>query len=172
MRIKTLTGVMLLLLAFAMTVTADEAPWYDMENCEMCKSFSAQPGLMENMSWEQYKISNGFVSMSTVAKGHMDAYNTANAACDALGDKMATGEEVALCGSCVAMGGFFAKGATMEQVETSNGGLMLVTSSDAELVTAMHAWADRNAEEMSKMMEHKAMGHDKKEGKAEGKEGK
>lgn len=153
MRVKFIIGMMLLLLVSVMSLTAEDQAWFDMENCEMCKNFTAHEGLMENMTWEQHKISDGFLSVSNVTESHAEAYKTANAACNALGEKIMAGEEVALCGSCTAMGSFLGAGAKMEEVELKTGGIMIVTSADAEMITNMHAWVDRNVEEMAKMME-------------------
>ena len=42
--------------------------------------------------------------------------------------------------------------ATMEEIALDNGGVMLVTSSDEEMVKKMHSWVEKNHAEMAKMM--------------------
>ena len=155
MKVRIFTGVVLLIAVLAAWGIASDKPWYDMENCEMCKNFTKHAGLMESMKWEQKKISDGFVSVSFVKADQLENYREANAACKALGAKLVPGHEVSLCGSCVAMGEMMHEGAKMEQVELENGGVMIMTSDDAAVVEHLHAWVDRNTEEMAKMMEMK-----------------
>ncbi|KAA3636157.1 MAG: hypothetical protein DWP97_03425 [Calditrichaeota bacterium] len=136
-------------------LTAGEM-WYDMANCEMCKPIAASKGLMENMTWEQHKISNGVLSTCAVKPQYLDAYQKADAAMQANGEKLMAGEKLQLCGSCEALNMIFAKGLKYEKVETQNGGIVLFTSDNAEVVAEVHKWADKNDKEMAKMME--AMG--------------
>jgi hypothetical protein len=155
MRTKLLAGLGLLVVLAAWAV-AEEKPWFDMEHCEMCKNFAQYPEMMENMSWEQHKISSGFMSVSTVPLEQVDAYRQANAQCNALGEKLEAGHQVPLCGSCDAFGVLLMNGAKMEQVELKYGGVMLLTSGDSTVVAGLHAWVDRNTDEMQKMMQSKA----------------
>jgi hypothetical protein len=155
MRSRIVIGAVMLTACLAVWALASDQPWFDMKNCEMCKNYTKHPGLMEAMKFEQKKISNGFVGVCFVAEDQMENYRAANSDCKVLGDKMMTGEQVPLCGSCVAMGEMIKEGAKMEQVELQNGGVMMMTSDDAAVVEHLHAWVDRNAEEMAKMMEAK-----------------
>lgn len=141
----------LMFCTFSMLTAGDM--WFDMENCEMCKPMASSEGLMENLTWEQHKISNGVLSTCTVDAEYMDAYKKADAAMMANGEKLMAGEKLQLCGSCGALNMIFAKGLKYENVETKNGGITLFTSDDPEVVAEVHKWADKNDEEMAKMME-------------------
>jgi hypothetical protein len=158
---RIILGAALVLLFAAMWVAADDKPWFDMEHCQMCKNFTQHEGLMEAMTWEQHKISGGFIAVSTTDTKHLEACRKANAACDALGEKLMAGEEVALCGSCNALGMAMAHGAKMENVDLENGRVMLVTSGDSTVIAGLHVWVDRNVKEMEKMMgeQEKPEGH-------------
>jgi len=147
-----ISAIVVLVLAFmAILVTAGDKAWFDMENCAMCKSFGEHPDMMNAMTWEQHKISNGFMSISMVPAEHLEAFRKANAKCNTLGDKIMAGEKTPLCGSCEAFDAALKKGAVMEQIELKNGSVMLMTSTDAALVADLHKWVDRNNEEMKKM---------------------
>ena len=153
MRTKVLIGLAVILLATTSWLVAQDKPWFDMKNCDMCKNFTAHPGLMESMDWETHKISNGIMMLSMVKPEMVKAYRKANAACNALGKKLQEGHQANMCGSCDAMGMLMMKGAKMEDVEIKNGGVMLLTSSDSTVVADLHQYADRNDQEWKKMME-------------------
>lgn len=148
---RIIVTVALLLLATATMVPAEDKAWFDFENCDMCKNFADPAEMMANMTWEQHKIAAGFMSVSIVRAEYLDAYREANAKCHALGEKLMAGEEANMCGSCDAFGMIMEKGAKMEQIELSNGGIMLMTSGDSTVVTAMHAWVDKNVAAMADM---------------------
>ena len=150
MKTKVLIGLAILMLVVTGWVAAQDKPWFD-KSCEMCKNFTDHPGLMENMDWETLKLSNGVLMLSTVTPEQVGAYRKANAACNALGEKLQTGYQAHLCGSCDAMGMLMMKGAMMEDFETKHGGAMLLTSNDSTVVAELHQYADRNVEEMNKM---------------------
>jgi hypothetical protein len=128
---------------------AGEAPWWDMENCAMCKSMN-KPELMENICWEQHNISNGFVSVTVVPDEYLEMYRAAHAEMEKTAHRLQSGEMLPLCGSCTALGMCMMKGVAQEYVETSTGDVWIVTSSNPEVVAELHAWVNRNAKEMQK----------------------
>jgi hypothetical protein len=147
------TGAIIAILLMALVVVAaDEHPWFDMEKCSMCSHISSVPGLMEHLSWEQGKISNGMISVAHVDPEFADQYKDVGVKMNATGEKLMAGEEMYLCGSCMEMGTFFMGGAKMENVELDNGDVMILTSDNPELVARMHAHVDKNKAEMQKMM--------------------
>ena len=140
------------LLFVALSLNAGEKPWFDMENCAMCKNLYAQKGLVDHIMWEQHAISNGVVSVTTVEPAYLAKYRTAHIDMMAAGKKMQDGEMLPMCGSCTALGACMMKGLNMEYVETSAGDVMIMTSDNPELVKEVQAWGTRNTEEMKKMM--------------------
>lgn len=151
MKFKISASVVMAVALLAVLVSAGDKAWFDMDNCAMCKNFKEFPDMMNAMTWEQHKISNGFMSISTVPAKYLEDFRKANAKCDALGQKMMAGEKTPLCGSCEAFDAALKKGAAMEQIEIKNGSVMLMTSSDAAVVADLHKWVDRNDEEIKKM---------------------
>lgn len=139
-----------LFLMTAVTIFAGDA-WFDMENCSMCKPMMDKPGLMENMTWEQYDISNGVVGVTTVAAEFKDAFKSCHTEMMAISEKLMAGEEMPLCGSCVTFGGLVGKGMHIENVPTSNGQITILTADNDELVAEIKAWSSKNKEEMKKM---------------------
>jgi TusA-related sulfurtransferase len=126
-------------------------PWLDLENCAMCKPLMAEEGLMQNMSFAQYNISDGFVAVTNVEADYLEAYRKAHEGMNATVAKLQSGEMLELCGSCMALGACMMKGAKQDYVETPTGDLWVVTATDPELVTELHNWVKRNKEEMEKM---------------------
>lgn len=150
---KSAALVVALALLVSALAFAGDAKWIDMDNCEMCKPMAQQKGLMENMTWEQYDLSNGIVSITTVKPDYMDEYKAAKLEMDKSVARMQQGEQLNLCGSCMSLGMIMMKGVKSEEVPTSNGELWLLTSDDPELVSALQEWAAKNKAEMKK---HKA----------------
>lgn len=159
-RSRTLIGLCSVLFVLASIVIAQDKPWIDFQHCDMCKNFSANPELMKGMTCEMHNIANGYVSISTVKPELLKDYREACAKCDAMSQKLMAGEKLNLCGSCEAMSSLMAKGAKLEEVETQNGSLMLLTSNDPALIDAIHKWSDRTNEEMKKMQPKEAMKED------------
>ncbi|MEE9271489.1 MAG: hypothetical protein V3V49_14660 [Candidatus Krumholzibacteria bacterium] len=147
--------LMITLSLVALLVTAagatGEKPWFDMENCAMCKGFTSKAGLMENVTWEHHDISNGILSVTVVNEKYLDAYRAAHAEMDKTVMLLQKGEMVEMCGSCTAIGACMMKGAKQEYVETSSGDVWIVTSDKAEVVAELQSWAKRSKEETAKM---------------------
>ena len=145
----TLFAMVVLLVGVASM--AGETAWFDMTGCEMCKGMSSEDGLMTHMTWEQYDLSNGVVSITTVDPEYMDKYRTAHAKMNETVMRLEKGEEMSLCGSCTALGMCMMKGASHDYVETKTGDIWIVTASTPKLVAELKTWAKRNREEMAKM---------------------
>jgi hypothetical protein len=139
--------VAVLLFSFS---NADEKPWFDMEHCSFCKILTEYDGLLDNMTWEHYPISNGVVTISTVNDAYREAYDEVGTRMQAVGQKVMQGEELPLCQMCATFGTFFSRGAKYEKVATKKGDFSLMTSDDPELVKEMHEWARHTNEEMAK----------------------
>jgi len=131
---------------------ADEKPWFDMEHCGFCKILTEYEGLLDNMTWDHYEISNGIVTISTVSEDYREAFDEVGTRMKEVGDKVLRGEEVPLCGMCSAMGQFFSQGVKYEQVKTKNGDFSIMTSDKPEVVEEMKKWTRRTNEEMEKFL--------------------
>ena len=143
---------------------ATESGWFDMTNCEFCKTMLVEPELLHHATWETHKIENGFIYVGTVEPEYAEAMATAGVAMEKLGSDMMTGKvnpmSVKMCGSCAAMGQFMMAGVKMEKIQGEAADVTIVTSDDPKMVAKLHEYADRNTKEMAEMM---AMGHESHE---------
>ena len=148
---RYIIGFSLAVLLLAGAVAAGEMAWFDMDNCAMCSNISSNTKLMKNISWDQYPISNGIVSVTTVKAYYVDDYRKAHAKMVEMGTQLQSGERMEMCGSCMALGMCMMTGPSQEYVETPNGDIWILTSDDEKVVTALHEWAERNKKEKMKM---------------------
>jgi hypothetical protein len=153
---KSLIAFLLLpvfVLGIVMYASAGDEPWFDMKSCEMCKPILEEdPALMENMTWEHHNISNGLVSVSTVAPAYMAHFKKAEKGMMAVQERLQQGTDVKLCNMCVAMSDMLKTGKVKsEQVETMNGSVSLMTSDDPKMVDRIQKWGERTNDEMVKM---------------------
>ena len=153
-RIAAITTMAILALTI-LAIAADEHPWFDFEKCEMCKNLTMIPDFMDHLHYKLVKVDNGFVAVTTADPGYVEKYKEVNVKMSEVGQKLMSGEQMYLCGSCQAMGALFMRGAKMQQGELDNGDVMVVTSDDPELVKDIHAFVDKNEAEMMKMMQEK-----------------
>jgi hypothetical protein len=160
------------LVAFFVTPVLAQAPsktpqstWFDMEHCEMCKPLMAQPGLMQNMTWEQHAIADGIISVTTVREPFMKQYKDAQMQMADVAKRLQAGEKVQLCPSCTEFGTCIMKGAKIQNVPTMHGDIVIATSDNPELVAELQAWATRCNDEMAKMNEMKKADKGEKEKK-------
>ncbi|HDS02031.1 MAG TPA: hypothetical protein ENO22_13265 [candidate division Zixibacteria bacterium] len=162
MRYKNLFLLVLgamLLFGGALLIAGDETAkkagksWFDMENCAFCKNLIAEPGLLEHSDWENHKIDNGAIMVTTVEDEYLPAMRKVNANMMAVAEKLQKGEQLYLCGMCSAYGELWMSGAKIQTVETNHGYVEIFTSDDPEMVAKIHAFADKNNEEMARLME-------------------
>lgn len=162
-KISLLVGVTALLvlsvpLAFA---AKDDAPWFDLENCSMCKHMTAEEGLMEHMEWENLLTKDGMMSVTVVAHDYEEAFQRSMKNMEAEGMKMMSGQEMYLCGFCQSYGTLHMAGVNFENFETDMGYINLATSHDPAVVKQIHAHTQKTIDEYEKMVAAEAKGgHD------------
>jgi len=148
-------GLLIAGLTVAYAGEGTEAPWFDMENCAFCKNVVAEPGLLEAMTWKNYDITSGVMTVTTVKPDHKEAYMRAHRKMEELGTKMMNGEvnptTVKMCGHCQAYGAFMMKGVVFDYVQADFGDVVLMTSASPETVAEIRQFAKRNEEETKKM---------------------
>ena len=154
---KKLEMVALVVFAAFMLIAGtppQEKPWFDMQNCAVCKNLTAEPGLMQHFTkWEHFKTADGLMNLSVVDKEYVDAYKRAQANMDAVIEKMKQGEMPYICASCMAYGEIMQAGARYEQFESDNIFMSSLTCDKPEIVAKIHAWVDRTQAEMAKMQQ-------------------
>jgi len=139
-------------LALPLAAAPGATPWFDLENCSMCKNMSSEEGLMEHMEWENHLTTDGMMSITIVAAGYEEAFARSMKNMKATGEKLMTGEKMYLCGFCQSYGGLHMAGANFEHIETKAGTIELVTSHDPAIVKKIHAHGQKTIDEYNKMV--------------------
>lgn len=152
---KILSIALVIMVVALMSVYAGEKAWFDMENCEFCKPMATQMDMMNNIGWDHYKITNGTMTVTIVPGEHAAGFDKLREHWKTTVERAMKGEEITMCGMCAGMGDLMMKGAKTEDVKTNNGFVTLMTSDNAEVVTAIHAWTDKTSEEHEKNMKEK-----------------
>jgi hypothetical protein len=142
---------MVALTAGLLVAAEAEQPWFDLEGCSMCKNFAAEPGLMEHIEWENHMIASGVMTVSVVAVSLKNAMERAEKNMEAVGQKLAAGEQMPLCGFCTSYGKLMMAGVKVEQFDTKLGAVVLMTSSDPKVVEMIQAHAKHTDEEYEKI---------------------
>lgn len=149
--LRKLAALALVALFISGVAVAEEKPWLDFENCAMCSQMAAVPHLMENMTFSQYELNRGVVSVTAVNEAQLPAYRKAHTGMMDIAKKMQQGEKAELCGHCTALGMIMMKGVDQDYAQTPSGDIWVLTSSKPEVAGELKAWAKRNKEEMAKM---------------------
>jgi hypothetical protein len=131
-------------------------PWFDMEQCAMCKHMSMQPGLMEAMKWEVHKIDNGMLMVAYVPDNMKAAFKKAMIGMEETGKQLADGKQLPMCGFCEEFGKAKMKGAREQNLESKISEITLITSDDSQVVNQLHQIADRTIKEMKLMEQQQA----------------
>jgi hypothetical protein len=153
----TLSFLLLAGLALADHHLKTESGWFDFEGCAFCKTLLEDPGLMDNTTWETHAVSNGMLTIMTVAPGYEESMAKAAQAMNQLGMDMQNGKvnpmTVPMCGHCQAFGMTMMSGKVkMEEVRGDAATVQLATSDDEAVVKQLHDIVARNQKEMASMM--------------------
>jgi hypothetical protein len=137
---------------FATVAQAGEKPWFDFENCVMCKHMAAEPGFFENVNWDNHVIENGALSVTTVPASFQEAYARVRGEMAKTGAQLMAGEELPVCGYCTSYLALMKTGeVNMQEVQTIGGLVTLLTSDNPELVAKIQEQTKRTITEMEKM---------------------
>ena len=132
-------------LAFAGDKTTDA--WASAD-CEVCGGMYA---MMDHLTVEQHNLKNGIMTITIVEDGYTDQYNKAKQQMMQAAMKLQAGEEVELCGSCVAFGKCMQQGPTQDYVQAAAGDIMILTSDNPDLVKQLQMWVAKNNEVRAQM---------------------
>ena len=153
-----LVSVLFVLTAMSTTqLTADE--WFNMKDCGICKSMGDHMDMMKHVEWETHLINTGMMSVCVVPSEYQATMKEAHKNMEAAIDRLKGGQQMKLCGFCQSMGKLIEQGAKSEDIETPDGSIHLVTSTDASVVAQIHEHATKSIEEHKKMMEHMSHEH-------------
>jgi hypothetical protein len=124
-----------------------DVPWFDLQNCAMCKCLSETEGLMEAMHWETHVIPNGMLSVCTIPDDKRKDFAQCKKEMEAVAKKLESGESLPLCGFCMSYGELIAAGAKETEIETKNGMISLFTSDDPKVVAKIQEHARKTIKE-------------------------
>lgn len=151
----------LLILSVPLTFAAQDAPWFDLEKCSMCKQMTAEEGLMDHMEWENLLTADGMMSVTVVDPKYDEAFKRSMKNMEAVGIKLMSGESLYLCGFCQSYGALHMAGANFENFETDMGYISLATSHDPAVVKKIHDHTQKTIDEYAKMVAAEGKdGHD------------
>lgn len=152
-RMIGLLVVSLAMLSFSVS-TAQDRPWFDMENCSFCKNLLAEEGLMDHFTkWEHHNVDNGSVSITVVDKEYLEPYLRAAHNMDEVAKRLQQGENLPMCGMCQAYTDVMKMGARWDDVQSDNMFVSLWYSDDPDVVARIHAVTNTTNDELKKMQE-------------------
>jgi hypothetical protein len=148
---KLITFTALCLFVLSAAVIGVEKPWIDMQNCDFCKVFTAEKGLMEHTQMEFHPVANGVAQMTWVDKEYKEAFGRAMSSCMAMSEAMKKGEKHTVCQFCETRGSLMQAGCKMDNFTSRDAMVTVFSSTDPAMVTKMHDWAKKTNEAMAKM---------------------
>jgi hypothetical protein len=132
-----------------------DSPQQQMQKCAVCKAMAAKPELMKSMTWETHKIANGMLSVASVPKDQKRDFDAVHAQMmqniEQVKADQQQGKTVELCDYCTSMSELMKSGAQKQDIDTTTGGICLVTSNDPAVVQKIHAVADKVIAEQAEM---------------------
>ena len=129
---------------------AGEQAWIDLENCAMCKNLTTDMDLFQHMTWDTYLLANGMMEVTTYPAGYDERFKKLMATFEQCGQKMASGEQMPMCGMCSSYGQLMMSGAQMDQQQTRAGWVTVMTSQDPKVVAMIRTHGQRTIDEMAK----------------------
>ena len=133
--------------------------FFDMENCDICKSMSIDKDMMQQIKWETHLIPTGSLSIAVVPDSLKEQMAGAKKKMKAAVKKFEAGEKMTCCGYCTGMGELLAAGADLKELSTVGGDITTITSTDPKVVEEIHSLAKKTIEECEKMKEQMSKVH-------------
>jgi hypothetical protein len=166
--IKTLFLVLAVALMCTAVLAGDEKPWFDLETCAYCKNFNLGEGnyIVDHMKGNYHTMPNGFLAIMTIEDDYKDEFAKAGEGMKKVGEDMAkTGVVPQMCGHCTTYGELMMAGAASQEFNSDVAMAYMMTSDNPEVVKKLHAFAQKNNEEMTKWKSEKAAAKAKEAGK-------
>jgi len=146
-----LIGLMLVIFMVASLGIAEDKGWFDMANCDFCNKMSKE--LMDNMKYEQHRISNGVLLVTTFKPEFKEEFMQGMKAMEQLGMDMTAGKvtDVKMCGHCEYYGKLIQAGAHFEHISAGPAEIDLITSDNPEIQKMISIYADNNDKAMAEV---------------------
>ncbi len=160
LRLTQYAVALMIIFAVAFNASAGQDRWMEMASCDICRPMAEEPELMKNTVWEHHSISNGLVSITTVAEDFKALYTRTHEKMAAVVSRTLAGEKVEQCDMCSSLSAIAAKGLKMDAVNTWHGNIVIMTSDDPDVVAEVQAWGKRTMDELHTFAaKHEGHGH-------------
>ncbi len=150
--LKTAIATTVVALFASVTLAGDTAPWVDVVNCAICSNLSAEEGLLENMKWEYHLTATGAIAASTVKPEFVEKYNRAALNISARIKEVMGGAELSICAYCTSLTGMMKDGATVDKVKTHGSVLLVISSTDDEMIARIRSHGQKTIEFIAEFM--------------------
>jgi len=155
--IVLLPFAILALVGIAIQAQEPTAPkWLDLTNCYYCQPLTQTEGLMDHLTFENFNIKNGCVSVITYAPEWKDKYKAASVEMQKRWQAYDPAKPQPMCGMCAAWTKLPMDKLSMESVEFAGGEMGLKTSADPALVAQMHEITDKICAAMDELKKAQA----------------
>jgi len=157
---KILSAVLLTLALSTAALAGDPATWFDLEGCGMCKHLLEDQDLFQHMNWENHRLTNGLMEVTTYPDGYAERFDALMKKMEATGNELMAGKQVPMCNMCQSYGRMMMAGASFDHVPMENGAISVITAKDPATIALIHEHVDTTIEAYAKMMGEHGHGHD------------
>lgn len=154
-----MTIVALATLTAGLALAADAEPWFDLENCGMCRNLTTDPELFQTMLWETKLFANGLIEVTTVPAAYEERFGKLMKDMEASGARLMAGEQMPLCGMCRSYGKMMMAGASIEHMQVGEAHISVISSRDPAAVEMIQQHGRTTIEEMKKWMAEEGGDH-------------
>lgn len=165
--LKALAVFFAALLICAAVWSGDEKPWFDLETCAFCKNFNLGNGntVVDHMKGHYHHMPNGILAIMIIEEDYKDEFAKAEEGMKkVIEDMQKTGTQPQMCGHCTTYGELVMGGVVEAQYNSEVAMAYTMTSDNPEMVKKLHAFGDKNNEEMAKWAAEKAKAKETKAG--------
>lgn len=136
-------------------MATDPGPWFDTQNCEFCKRFAAQPGLLEHMNHQYFNLHNGLFSVSHIDHDYQPAFAKAQESLKDVIKELQAGKQVAMCRHCSTLGSFYGMGVMPDEFKSGDDIYVVYTSTDTAIVRQLQEFGKNSADALAAMAKEK-----------------
>ena len=129
-----------------------EIAWFDMDHCEICKNMASMKHDMHKIKWETEMLDDGIITVSVVPDDMKAEMEKAEAGVQKTVARLEQGEHLDMCGFCQNYGKLMGMGAKFKTLKMAGVNVDIITSSDQEVVTEIHAMGKKFKGEHEKML--------------------
>ena len=157
---KVLIIAAMVVLVASMMATGEEPQWLDPANCDFCRPLTEPPEMLQNLHWQNFKVTNGVMTVTTFAPEWKEPYEAANAKMEAFWETFDPTKPYHMCGMCQAYMGVDWTKVTADAVDFDGGQVSLMTTTDSATLAALHSITDRTVAEYEAMLKGHMESHE------------